>query len=127
MENFKWCINWITTKTGGSGTHFSYLSTLEEAINECKQEHMYNHYTGEIIRPDLKITTVWKFVQYGENKEEIAMEENNMKVCEHCLWAIQSREGNQVTRKIYIDADDYEHSKCDWCEEYGFSELYELI
>ena len=31
------------------------------------------------------------------------------------------------TRKIYIDADDYEHSKCDWCEQYGFSELYELI
>ena len=55
------------------------------------------------------------------------MEENNMKVCEHCLWAIQSREGSQVTRKHYIDADDYEHSKCDWCEEYGFSELYELI
>lgn len=66
IENFKWCINWMTTKQGGSGSHYSYANTLKEAIEECKQEHMYNHYTNELIRPDLKITDVWQFIQYGE-------------------------------------------------------------
>ena len=48
----------------------------------------------------------------------------NLWVCEHCLAAIESREGNQATLKHYVDEDE---SKCDWCEESGFCELYELI
>ena len=44
--------------------------------------------------------------------------------------AIESHEGKQATRTIYIDEDDTE-SKCDWCEETadegGFDVLYELI
>ena len=66
MDNFKWCINWNCPIHGGCGAHYSYADTLEEAIKECKQEHMYNRYTKEIIRPDLKITDCWKFVQFGE-------------------------------------------------------------
>lgn len=54
-------------------------------------------------------------------------EENNLKVCEHCLAAIESREGKQVTRTHYIDSDDLEGSKCEWCEQDGFDTLYELI
>jgi hypothetical protein len=64
--NFNYCIHWMTTNHGGNGVHYSYADTVEEAIEECKQEHMYNRYTGKIIRPDLKITDVWQFVQYGE-------------------------------------------------------------
>ena len=49
-------------------------------------------------------------------------------VCERCLMAIESREGAQIVRKIYIDAD--ENPTCDWCEdtadEGGFSILYEI-
>lgn len=48
----------------------------------------------------------------------------NLWVCEHCLAAIESREGNQATLKYYVDENE---SKCDWCEECGFCELYELI
>ena len=48
----------------------------------------------------------------------------NLWVCEHCLCAIESREGNQATLKHYVDEDE---SKCDWCEEGEFRELYELI
>ena len=66
IMNFNYCIHWMTTNHGGNGVHYSYADTVEEAIEECKQEHMYNRYTGEIIRPDLKITDVWQFVQYGE-------------------------------------------------------------
>ena len=56
-----------------------------------------------------------------------------MFVCEHCLYAIESREGNLATLKHYIDIDDEEdiegneESKCDWCEEYGFDVLFELV
>ena len=58
---------------------------------------------------------------------KIVKEKENLHVCSHCLQAIESREGPQITRKHYIDSDDLEHSKCEWCEQYGFSELYELI
>ena len=48
-------------------------------------------------------------------------------VCERCLMAIESREGN-LARKIYrTDEEDELDCTCDWCEEGGFSELYQLI
>ena len=55
-----------------------------------------------------------------------------MWVCDHCLAAIESREGNQATLRHnidleYDDEDFEEKSKCDWCEENGFDTLYELI
>lgn len=37
-----------------------------------------------------------------------------MKVCERCLWAIESREGNQRSIKHWIDED--EQIVCEWCE-----------
>ena len=50
----------------------------------------------------------------------------NLWVCEHCLWAIESREGNLITKKHYIDIS--EERKCDWCEESITNDfLYELI
>lgn len=58
--------------------------------------------------------------------------ENNetLKVCEHCLMAIESREGSQPTLKHYIDYDDTE-TKCMWCgetaDEGGFDVLYEIL
>ena len=66
METYKWKVQWMTTNHGGNGEHYSNADTVEEAIKECKQEYMFHRYTGEVIRPDLKITDVWKFVQYGE-------------------------------------------------------------
>ena len=55
------------------------------------------------------------------------MEHENLWVCEHCLMAIESREGNQVTLKYYVDYTDEDEFKCDWCEESRFDTLYELI
>lgn len=54
-------------------------------------------------------------------------ERENMWVCKKCLMAIVSREGNQATMPHYIDEEDENESKCDWCEEGGFDVLYELI
>lgn len=50
-----------------------------------------------------------------------------MWVCDHCLAAIESREGNQAVLKHFVDEDDDVESKCDWCEDVGFDTLYELI
>lgn len=55
------------------------------------------------------------------------MVRETMWVCEHCLMAIESREGNQAVLKHWVDEDDEEDSKCDWCEEVGFDTLYKLI
>ena len=64
---------------------------------------------------------------YVDYKEEISMEHEKLWVCSCCLMAIESREGNQATLKHYVDEDDEEESKCDWCEESGFDTLYELV
>lgn len=61
-----------------------------------------------------------------ENMEENLME-HNLRVCLHCLMGIESREGKQFTKEIWIDPDDSENSMCEWCEETGFDTLYELI
>lgn len=52
------------------------------------------------------------------------MEHENLWVCDRCLMAIESREGNQATLRHYIDED--EETLCDWCEEPS-DVLYELI
>ena len=51
----------------------------------------------------------------------------NLWVCDRCLMAIESHEGNQATLEHYVDENDEEESKCDWCEESGFDTLYELV
>ena len=55
------------------------------------------------------------------------MEREKLWICDHCLLAIESREGNQATLRHWVDEDDEQESKCDWCEEDGFDRLYELI
>lgn len=61
----------------------------------------------------------------NENKPE--SERETLWVCDHCLAAITSREGNQATMTHFVDCDDPIESKCDWCEEDGFDTLYELV
>lgn len=62
-----------------------------------------------------------------EGFEETKRDSKRMYVCKHCLMAIESREGSQRARKIYIDDEENEtESRCDWCEEYGFDTLYEI-
>ena len=66
IESFKWEVHWMQTEHSGSGVHYSNAETMEAAIKECKQEKMYDWYSGELIRPDLKITDIYQFVQHGE-------------------------------------------------------------
>lgn len=52
-------------------------------------------------------------------------EEKPLRVCAHCLAAIESREGRQAVREIYIDED--EPQTCEWCESETDDILYEFI
>jgi hypothetical protein len=65
----------------------------------------------------------WESIPYGEDYEP----RETMWVCEHCLMAIESREGNQATLRHSVDERDAVESRCDWCRECGYSVLYELI
>ena len=65
----------------------------------------------------------WDSVPYGQDYEP----REHLWVCDHCLVAIWSREGDQATHTHYVDEHDAVESKCDWCNEIGFSTLCELI
>lgn len=60
------------------------------------------------------------------------MEHKNLWVCPRCLAAIENREGKWAILRhdieLEFDFEDFDKmSKCDWCEQDGFSTLYELI
>lgn len=54
-------------------------------------------------------------------------ERKNLWVCSHCLMAIEAHEEKQATLEHYVDENNEQESKCDWCEESGFYTLYELV
>ena len=60
-------------------------------------------------------------------KGRLVMKRENLWVCDRCLLAIESREGNQATLKRYVDENDDLESKCEWCGEHGWSTLYALM
>lgn len=65
----------------------------------------------------------WKSIPYGDDYEP----RETLWVCEHCLMAIESREGNQARLAHSVDETDAVDSRCGWCHEVGFDTLYELV
>ena len=57
------------------------------------------------------------------------MAENKLKLCPHCLAALQSREGRQcfltVDVELDYDPEEQESIVCDWCEDW-YPTLYEI-
>lgn len=60
-------------------------------------------------------------------KEVVKISEENLRVCKTCLAVIECHEGNQATLRHYVDEEDENESKCDWCKDSGFDTLYELV
>lgn len=88
--------------------------------------------TQEAVDDDLyntlvKVQRYWETVITVQDDAPAATPEEpqTLCVCEHCLMAIESREGQQITRKIYLDDDD--PRPCDWCDETGNDVLYEIL
>ena len=67
--------------------------------------------------------TEWESIPYGDDYEP----RENLWVCDHCLAAIWSREGDQATLRHDVDETDAVDSRCDWCGDCGFDTLYELV
>ena len=88
------------------------------AESTCLEEYMVNR-----LSETYRKLEEWESIPYREDYEP----RKNLWVCSHCLAAIESREGNQAIFPHFIDEDDEEESKCDWCEETGFDVLYELV
>ncbi len=89
-----------------------YKQYDEETIAAMKAEY-----------PDIEEHDISYVCGACQNEEE----NQTLKVCERCLMAIESREGNQPTLKFYPDEENEEESKCMWCEETGFDVLFEII
>lgn len=51
--------------------------------------------------------------------------ESPMRVCAHCLAAIESREGALYARPIYADEDAADFI-CEWCGADIYDTLYEI-
>lgn len=100
-----------------------YVSYLGELIEEDYPNAKDNDWWGLMKDYDI-IDNLWNwYCMFDEDP----LPRDSMWVCEHCLWAIESREGHQATLSHYVDEEDEDESKCDWCEEVGFDLLYELI
>lgn len=65
----------------------------------------------------------WDSIPYGDDYEP----RETLLVCDHCLAAIQSHEGNQATLAHGVDNIDAVDSRCGWCKDCGFDTLYELV
>ena len=85
----------------------------------CLEEYMVNEVCEEF---NLTVEE-WDSIPYGDDYEP----RETLWVCEHCLCAIESREGNQARLAHSVDETDAVDSRCGWCKEVGHSVLYELI
>lgn len=102
------------------------LAMLDDYYNEwhnSDQDTCLEEYMMDRLSETYAIWTEWESIPYGDDYEP----RKTLWVCEHCLWAIESREGNQATLVHYVDETDAVDSKCEWCEQRGFDTLYELV
>lgn len=104
---------------------WNHIGEIEDADERdyvecmCLEEYMVNEVCEEF---DLTVEE-WDSIPYGDDYEP----RQTLWVCEHCLMAIESREGNQARLAHSVDETDVVDSRCGWCRQVGFDTLYELI
>lgn len=99
VDSIEYHEDWIT-ETNPKGMH-CFGTDLQE--DEWGDDYITQVHEGNFVRAVEERPKMW--------------------VCDHCLAAIESREGNQATMKHYVEGID---SICDWCEQ-SSDVLYELI
>lgn len=102
------------------------LKMLDDYYDEWQnsdQDTCLEEYMMDRLSETYAIWEEWESIPYGADYEP----RETMWVCEHCLWAIESREGNQARLAHSVDEQDAVDSRCDWCGEVGFDTLYELV
>lgn len=105
----------------------------DDDIEELVRDALENEFGFSASSFDFELDESLK-VKKSDKKLKEAADDKPLTVCDHCLQAIESHEGPQITKTIYVDDEEYfdseeeyeEASKCDWCEEFGFDTLYEI-
>ena len=123
-ENPTWCIN-VGIKVWTSDS----LRTDYEFINAPYYENgevwdtdcTVSPYENYEMLADYLLTEYKTLSQFEIEDDGKIIGHKNLWVCERCLYAIESHEGDMLTR---IHRDNAQ--TCDWCGE-EFDELYELI
>ena len=99
--------------------HYDYWHN-DDHPDMCLEEYMV-----EMTCEEFGLTVEeWDSIPYGD---EDYRPRETLWVCERCLLGIESHEGNQATRRHYVDEMDAVESRCDWCHETGNSILHELV
>ena len=96
-----------------------YKEEVVNIINNILKEHF------DFVPLDTTLKVAEALINKGVIKIEIEGE-HNLRVCDHCLAAIQSREGYLPYITVHVDLED-DKGKCEWCEQDGYDTLYELI
>jgi hypothetical protein len=99
------------------------LDTFDREAFQTWHDAIKYPLTATIKTPYTTKTHTFKFSRFREKIEPAAPQP--LRVCYRCLMGIESHEGQQITRKIYLDDDD--PTPCDWCEEDGNDVLYEIL
>lgn len=103
------------------------IQILSEMLSKANQEYYLVRVKGDDTAPiNLDEGAIKVLIEYYRNAQK-GDETMALKVCEHCLMAIESREGRQPTLVHYVDEENPTESRCDWCEDNGFDTLYEII
>ena len=96
--------------------------TVDDGITFCKGVALFES-NGKHYR--VPTSQLFEIIDDAQTHDD----EKPLRVCPHCLQAIESREGKQITRMVYFDDD--ENPRCEWCEETaddgGFDRLYEIL
>lgn len=98
-------------------------ASYDEWQNNNDTDMCLEEYMMERLSETYAIWEEWESVPYADDYEP----REALWVCEHCLMAIESREGNQATLRHGVDETDAVDSRCGWCHEVGFDTLYELV
>lgn len=96
---------------------------IDDLLHLSQDEFLESY--SYLTREEYALTIIDIMMKLFPQKSPEPEEPAPLRVCEHCLMAIESREGQQITRKIYVDEDDPQ--KCDWCETDNNDVLYEIL
>lgn len=122
----------VASKNEANDKKYAYVITIrkgENAADILKAHAPEIAHICETKKEAAEIADRWNEIFKAHNVYALdipeAEKDHNLRVCARCLAGIESREGAQVVRPIYIDEDDPQ--LCEWCESDASDILYEFI
>ena len=154
-DTFAVCVGWLDgydiTDTGAIHSKQDPTWCINAGIKVWTSDSMRTDYdfinspyyenTGDVWDTDVSISPFENYEELADyflteyeamSKFEIEDDgkitgHKNLWVCDHCLMAIESHEGNQTTKKQKENEDDKVDTECSWRHENEIDVLYESI